>query len=72
MRKELTFKDVSQRTDRIYNLERKLNSFSKRLKETKYDLISEMIDDLSIYENLEKEIQIQKCYFQMEEIYWNE
>lgn len=70
-RKELTFRDLTPRADIVSKLERKRERFARRLKETKYESTSDMFDDVVIWEGIQKEIEIQECYMQMEEKYWN-
>lgn len=71
MKTESVFHDVSPRTDRIYRLERKKERLEKTIRESRYDRKTDLLSDWSVWEGIEKEIEVQKCYRQLEERYWD-
>lgn len=71
MRKEFRYRDISPRSERINKLKRKLERITSFLKENNYDNSSVLFEDLNIFLNTEKEIQIQESYLKLEEMYYN-
>jgi hypothetical protein len=69
MVRDSSYPDLSPRAERISKLFRKLDRVSLTLRETKYENPKAMLNDLVIFESLEKEIQIQKSYQYLEENY---
>ena len=70
MKKEFNYRDVSPRSERIYNLLKNLDRASFLLKEGKYKNHQEMLEDLTVYESTQKEIQVQESYLKLEEMYY--
>jgi hypothetical protein len=71
MRKEFRYRDISPRSERNNKLKRKLERITSFLKENNYDNSSVLFEDLNIFLNTEKEIQIQESYLKLEEMYYN-
>lgn len=70
MVKNVEFKDVSPRSFKINQLQKRLEKVTETLKRG-YTNTALMLRDLGTFEFLEKEIEIQKCYRDLEESYWN-
>lgn len=70
MKREFNYRDVSPRSERIYRLQKTLDRASFLLKEGKYKNHQEMFEDLTVYDNTLKEIQVQESYLKLEEMYY--
>jgi hypothetical protein len=70
MKKDFNYQDISPRSERISKLYKRLDRASFLLKEGKYKSYSEMFEDLTVFENTQKEIEIQECYLKLEEMYY--
>lgn len=70
MKKDFNYQDISPRTEKINKLYKRLDRASFLLKEGKYKSHQEMFEDLTVFENTEKEIQIQQSYMKLEEMYY--
>jgi len=55
-----------KKNKKLLAMEKTLKYFSKRLTKTKYKDSNEMFKDLHKFQDLEKEIEIFKCYIQLE------